>query len=313
LDQGFFAAGSGAYGISAKDLDTLLGLSNPDSARIYLLLLRNGGMKAEDICSYFGISSERVLRALDALRGAGLLDGAVREARNAPIPDYDVPAEYSPAEISGVLGKDQSFKWLVDEAQRRLGRVFATSDIGAMLRIYQWLGLPVEVISLLITYCVEDFRHKNGDGRAPTVRQIEKEALVWEREGITTAEKADEYVKRRLKAREQKEIIRRQLGVSDVTPSVERYINQWIDWGFDPDLIYRAYDITVLKTGGLKWAYLNSILKNWRENDLMTIEQIEKKDYQPRSGYAKGGPAVPGQREKEIVRRNQSYGRVDKG
>lgn len=302
-----------AYAISSRNIDLLIGLVNPDSARVYLFLLRNGSMAAHAVASRLGMPAEQVNRALTALRDAGLAGSDGTPTRSAPTPDYELPVEYTSAEIAGAIGRDSGFKWLVDEAQRRLGRVFAAADIGVMLRIYQWLGIPVEVISVLITYCVDDIRYKNGEGRTPTVRQIEKEALIWEREGITTAEKADEYVKRQFEAREQKGIIQSRLGISDVTPSVEKYINQWIDWGFDADVIYHAYDITVLKTGGLKWAYLNSILKNWRENNLMTLDQVQKKDYQPRNGYPKGGTAAPGQREKDIVRRNQSYGKSNKG
>jgi DnaD/phage-associated family protein len=312
LDSGYILREAGAYAISSRDLDLLIGLENPDCARVYLFLLKNGSAPEETVVKKLGLPAGRVNAALKALSGAGLAGAGNVPARSSPTQDYELPAEYTSAEISGTLEKDQGFKWLIDEAQRRLGKVFTASDIGAMLRIYQWLGLPVEVISLLITYCVDDMKRRNGEGRMPTVRQIEKEALIWEEEGIHTAEKADEYVRRRFNAREKQGELLGRLGVSDLTPSVEKYISQWIDWGFEPDVVYHAYDITVLKTGSLKWAYLNSILKNWRENNLMTLDQIEKKDYKPRSGHSKEGGIVPGQRERDIVRRNQSYGKAGK-
>jgi DnaD/phage-associated family protein len=312
LDGGYIIRDAGAYAIASRDLDLLIGLENPDCARVYLFLLKNGATSEGNIAETLGLSAGRVNAALKALCNAGLAGAGSAPARSSPTPNYELPAEYTSAEISGALERDQGFKWLIDEAQRRLGKVFTAADIGAMLRIYQWLGLPVEVIGLLITYCVEDVKRKNGEGRMPTVRQIEKEALIWDEEGIHTAEKADEYIRRKFKAREKQGEILSRLGVSDLTPSVEKYISQWIDWGFEPDVIYHAYDITVLKTGSLKWAYLNTILKNWRENNFMTIDQIEKKDYKPQGGYPKGDRTLPGQREKEIVKRNQSYGKTGK-
>ena len=36
-----------------------------------------------------------------------------------------------------------------------------------------------------------------------------------------------------------------------------------------------------MNTGGLKWPYLNSILKSWHEQGLLTLEKIEAGDRMP--------------------------------
>ena len=36
-----------------------------------------------------------------------------------------------------------------------------------------------------------------------------------------------------------------------------------------------------MNTGGLRWPYLNSILKSWHEQGLTTVRQIETGDRQP--------------------------------
>lgn len=39
----------------------------------------------------------------------------------------------------------------------------------------------------------------------------------------------------------------------------------WLSWGFGEKEIQLAYEKTCMNTGGLKWPYLNSILKSWHE------------------------------------------------
>ena len=44
--------------------------------------------------------------------------------------------------------------------------------------------------------------------------------------------------------------------------------------GFRDDTIRMAYERTCLNTGALKWAYMNSILTSWHEQNLHTPEEI---------------------------------------
>ena len=47
-----------------------------------------------------------------------------------------------------------------------------------------------------------------------------------------------------------------------------------------------------MNTGRLKWPYLNSILKSWHEQGLLTLETIEAGDRMPEK--AARSPAKPG-------------------
>ena len=42
-----------------------------------------------------------------------------------------------------------------------------------------------------------------------------------------------------------------------------------------------AFERTCLKTGGLKWNYMNSILKSWHEKNLHTPQEIAQGDTAP--------------------------------
>lgn len=67
--------------------------------------------------------------------------------------------------------------------------------MGVLLGLNDYLGLPADVIFLLVNHCVERVTRKYGEGRRPTLRQIEKEGYAWARRGIDTQRAAVEYLK----------------------------------------------------------------------------------------------------------------------
>ncbi len=85
------------------------------------------------------------------------------------------------------------FPAMVGEAQRRLGRILSTEELKIFLCIYRYLGLPVEVISILIHYCIRKTARADP-GKMPSVRAIEKEAYRWADLGIDTIEEAAVYM-----------------------------------------------------------------------------------------------------------------------
>ncbi len=52
-----------------------------------------------------------------------------------------------------------------------------------------------------------------------------------------------------------------------LTAGEEKFVVTWLSWGFGEKEIQLAYEKT-WNTGGLKWPYLNSILKSWHEQGL---------------------------------------------
>lgn len=286
------------YAIGAKELDALLRCNDADAVLVYLWLLKNGAQVISAVSESLAFSAERTQAAINKLSAIGLMAGS------ATAVEYDQPAEYSASDITSELEGNNGFKWLTDDMQRRLGRVFSTADISIVLRIHKWIGLPAEVIGMLTTYCIDETRRKNGEGRIPTLRQIEKEALVWEANGVLSIEKADEYVKRMQSSHERRTVILHALGLNDAPPTVAKYIDQWLDWGYEEDAILHALDLTVKNTGGLKFAYMNSIIRNWQEKNLFTLDTIQRKDKKVSPMNRLG---QPGQREKDIVSRNQRY------
>jgi len=174
--------------------------------------------------------------------------------------------------------------------------------------------LPPEVILQLITHCIKESQ-TTGDGRAPSVRYIEKAAFTWEREGVFTLERAEEYLKA-LEARKSiRGEVKKALQIRDreFSATEKRYVDGWISMEFEPEAIAIAYDRTVLKTGKLTWAYMDSIIKNWHSKGLHTAQQVMEKDSGKKGGqrqssagaHAKQGTQKHGEPSREEMERMQ--------
>ena len=164
--------------------------------------------------------------------------------------------------------------------ERKLGKKLATPDIGILLGLIDYLGLPADVIYLLVCHCAERVRRRFGEGRRPGMKQIEREGYAWARMGIDTQAAAAEYLKRYAQRQEALPQYMRVLQLGDRLPaaSEEKYLAAWQDMGFPPETVAIAYDKTVFKCHELRWAYLNGILKRWHEAGLHTPAEVESGD-----------------------------------
>ena len=187
--------------------------------------------------------------------------------------------------------EDPLFEALFTQVQEKLGKKLNSNDSQILANLYDCVGLPCDVIYLLLNHCLERAERKYGAGRKPTMRQIEKEGYYWARQGLFDQESAAQYLrdyeaKRGLTAQYMKV-----LGIGGRPPVVseERYIRGWIDWGFDADTVAMAYDKTIFYKKELNWRYLNGILRRWHENgwhSVAAVEQGEQQKPQKSAGHA---------------------------
>ena len=69
------------------------------------------------------------------------------------------------------------------QTEEKLGKRLKTADLQILAGLYDDLGLPADVIYLLVCHCVARSEERYGPGRRPTLRQIEKEGYHWARQG----------------------------------------------------------------------------------------------------------------------------------
>ena len=256
--------------ISITAADKLIAAHDGNVALVYIWLCRCGAFNAERAARELCLTLAEVNSAYEKLCRMELF--AEKEVQKSiPLPAEELP-QYTTEDIVRRTDADPGFKAVLNEAQQKLGRVLSTSDIKTLFGIYDFLALPPDVIFMLLTYCIDTFVSKYGSGRLPSMRSIEKEAYSWANKEILTLEQAEEYIKNAAERRTKQGEVKTALGITgrQLTPTETRYINSWLDMGFDCETLLEAYDRTVTNTGSLKWGYMNKIVTSWHEKGLHT-------------------------------------------
>ena len=271
----------------------LLEQGDGDAALLYICLLRRrGAISMAQAAQELRWDARRTAAAEDKLRQMELLGPAQPERAGESQPSREPPT-YQRQDVTDCLEKDGIFRALTAEVERKLGKRLSTPDLSMLLGLYDYLGLPPDVIFLLVGHCAERTARQYGPGRRPTMRQIEKEGYAWARRGLDTQERAAAYLRQYAQRQERMPSYMRalQLGDRAPAPSEEKYLLTWLDWGFPPETVALAYDRTMLRCHELKWGYLNGILKNWHGKGLHTPEEVETGDSAPERRSA--GPQAP--------------------
>ena len=266
--------------LTGQTVDKLIRNGDADAALLYLYILRTGGQRSSDEAGREMDRSPGAIRsAMATLVRLGLIECGEIGADIEDPPPEEVPRVYSTEEIKHELQNSSDFSVLVEETQRSLGKMLSPDELVRLFGIYDGLRLPPEVILQLVTHCISESR-KKGTTRPPNMRYIEKAAYTWHREEIFSLDKAEEYLKALEERKSARGEIKSALAIRDreLSSSEKRYVDAWIEMGFNGDAVEIAYDRTVLKTGKLSWGYIDSIIKSWHEKNLHTPEDILKKD-----------------------------------
>ena len=268
-----------SYVLRSGQIDTLIQKGDSDAALLYLFMLRTETPPTpQELMRRLRWSELRLDAAERALQQMGLIE---RPTAVTPLEPAEERPAYSSDDMAG-FHSDPMFEALFKQVQEKLGKKLNSNDSQILANLYDCVGLPCDVIYLLLNHCLERAERKYGQGRKPTMRQIEKEGYYWARQGLFDQESAAKYLREYDKKRGLVAQYMRVLGLGDRPPVVseEKYIHAWIDWGFDTDCVSMAYDKTLFYKKELKWAYLNGILKRWHEagwHSVAAVEQGEQK------------------------------------
>lgn len=279
--------------LDERELRLLLGSGSGDACLLYLYIKSSGALVLSQAAQALQMDEPRLQLALSLLTQLGLVASAAAEPPRQP-----EPHRYTEQDVAQAQHRDQSFQLLVGEAQRRLGRTLSGEELKTLLGLHDFLRLPTEVIGLLIHYCIQRGRSR-GASRAPSMRVIEKEGYLWAEQGIDTVEAAAAYMNRQLQQYAAVGRYQALLGVQGrrLTAGEERYLLQWAQQRLPDEVIALAYERTCLATGGLKWPYMDAILRRWDEQGLRTVAEIEQGDVKPawpeRPAFTRGKGAQP--------------------
>lgn len=285
---------AGELKISAEHAGKLLKAANPDATLLYLYLQSGNSMDCAE--KDLNLSTMRLQCAAAMLRQLGLWEDP------KPVMMVGERPAYSERDVLNAANEDVDFRGLYGEVQRLLGKSLNTEELKILLGFVRYLGMSAEVITMLVCHCINRISQK-GSNRKPSLRTIEKEAYLWAELGIDTMEEAIAYTQAQNVRASRIGRIRQLLQLTDrkLTGAEERYIQQWLDWGFDEEAISLAYERTCLNTGSLKWPYMNKILASWQQAGLLTGQQVRGGDRKPAT--PKGASGQLGAAELEAIQR----------
>lgn len=192
---------------------------------------------------------------------------------------------YSQAEIDTVSAANKQISGLFYQAETILDKVLTASDMELLFSFHDWLGLPVEVIMMLLSYAA-----KRGK---TTKHYLETVAIDWAEKGIDTYEAAEDYVSRLEAADSAEHSIRSILGIYDraLSSTERKYIKLWANEMQIPlELISLAYDKTITATGKLNYGYMNKILENWISCGYQNVQDVNAAEEE---FYKNGGGIKP--------------------
>lgn len=188
---------------------------------------------------------------------------------NPPADANPVKTSYSPAQLRR-FKEQEDIKELLFIVEQYIGKTLTGADINSVLYIYNELHFSIDLIEYLVEYCITN--------RNTSLRYIEKVALAWHEQGITSVNDAKDAAVIRSK---RTLAVSKAFGFGDrtLTPIEMEFINRWYDeFGFDSELIVAACQRTILTMGKPNFNYANKILSGWKEAKVHTLEDIKALD-----------------------------------
>lgn len=168
--------------------------------------------------------------------------------------------------------KDKEFAYLAEEAQTIIGKPLSTGDLGILLNLHDMDGLPVDVITMLMQFCVS--REKFG------MKYIESVGISWAQQGVDNVAKAEEKIREYSQQRSAWGTVSEIFGIKTVGSPTKNQLeisNRWLnEWGFKRDAIRLAYETCVDKKGEYNLRYIDGIIKKWHKSGVHTVKEINQ-------------------------------------
>ncbi len=234
---------------------------------------------APRIMKQLGCDRAELDRALAFWCGAGVADtveeSAVKTADKPSETDKKLISagelpDYTMKELGDMLEQNDGSLQLVDEAQRRLGRIMNEREIGIIVGLQNHLELSDEYMYVLLDYCARIGK--------TSVRYVEKLAFGMYDEGVHDADVLEERLREREEYATLEGKLKALIGARGRKLSAKetRFLNRWaLEMKYSFEMIELAYDITVDAQHEYNPAYMNGILEKWYSKSIMTPEQAQ--------------------------------------
>ncbi len=179
--------------------------------------------------------------------------------------------EYSSEELGDMLEQSVGALHLVDEAQRRIGRMFTPREVSILVGLQNYLELDDQYIYILLEHCARVGK--------TSMRYVETMAFGMYDEGVHDAEALSQRLAQREAYATLEGKFKALIGARGRKLSAKetRFLCRWSEeMKYSFDMIEMAYEITVDTQHEYNPAYMNGILERWYSAAITTPEDVKK-------------------------------------
>ncbi|MGN0459694.1 MAG: DnaD domain protein [Ruminococcus sp.] len=283
-------------------VDEDIRLATENQLKVLLYILRNNGdsLTEKSVGEQLNIAEGDVKDAVSFWIDRGVLTsgGDIPQGEKREISD-ETPVELrkKPRPLSRVqkpdsifvsrrINEDSELAALVQETQVILGKPISNGDTATLVMLHDTDGLPCDVLMMLIQYC-----HSIGKDN---MRYIEKMAVNWAAEEITTIDRAEEKITNLEKYGEAWNRVAGIFGIQNSgspTKAQQENANRWVnEWHFSDEMLREAYERCVNKKNNFNITYTNGILKNWNKRNISSLKELKEfEEKSPKRASLNGG------------------------
>lgn len=305
-------AWNSVFAVPSKIVDEGLKFSDGVKLKVLLYVLRNAGtqLEIESVSKATGVNVTDIPEALEYWVNMGILSNSgstyspsetkekTAEEKPDPVEEKAQPAvEEIEADVeenrkkfivtkpqkpdyvftAQRLAVDSELKILVQEAQTALGKTLSNSDTSTLLMLKDTCGLHLDVILMLIQYCISIDKGN--------MRTIEKIGVSWADEGINSVEAADNKIRQAHQASKSFSIVSSAFGLKNAGSPTKKqleYSSKWVgDWKFSQPMLREAYERCVDKHNTIKWNYIDGILRRWNSSNIRNLDELKEFETSP--------------------------------
>jgi len=250
--------------------------------KIYLLMLKHNisgelGVSSSILASSLNLLESDIMNALNYWNDQGVIKlTQIDKMGNFNVEFIDLVDEpVKPNKQVDLLEAldSSSTKDMLKDIEMLLARPLSPNEMSIYLNWQREFGFSSELILILMEYCI-------SKGKSDS-RYIEKVALAWHDQKITTIEQAQNLIKKTEDKWLNIRKILTYLGINntDIMKPQQDLIEKWLlIYKFPNEIILKACDVCFERLNRADFKYIDGILSNWNKNNIRTLEDIAIKD-----------------------------------
>lgn len=205
-----------------------------------------------------------------------------------PHPESTLP-HYTSEELADLMESRTDTKNFIDECTQVWGRILNVHEVNVLLVLVDYLGLEWDYVLTLLAFCVG---YTKKQGHKCTMRYVETTAYELYDEGIQDLTALQEKLRRTEDMVDSERRLRHLLGIGSrhLTSAEKKAFSKWLyDFGYGLEIITYAFEVNVDAKGKYSIKYMDTVLTNWYNEKLHTLEEIKAANERFRAEHQKPG------------------------